>query len=234
MWKKALMMGGVAALGFALGAVTTYFVMKKRMDDEIEAQVEDVKRVYSAPKPEVEEVEEPAEDNDEETVMDISMAKARAVENAQKKADILSMSSIIKRENYNIFSNPTPAAVEAQFGDDNEEDEDEHVKKVTVESPKEGPADRPYIISGTDFIAGHNAHEQVTVNYYNDGVMEDALTPGALYDDIDGTVGYDSLNHFGEYEEDVVFVRNERLGIDYEVIRQHRDYAEIPGLDDYE
>lgn len=234
MWKKALMMGGVAALSFALGAVTTYFVMKKSMEDEIEAQVEDVKRVYSAPKPEVEEVEEPAEDNDEENVMDISMAKARAVENAQKKADILSMSSIIKRENYNIFSNPTPAAVEAEFGDDNEEDEDEYMKKVTVESPKEGPADRPYIISDTDFIGGHNAHEQVTVNYYNDGIMEDALTPGALYDDIDGTVGYDSLNHFGEYEKDVVFVRNERLGIDYEVIRQHRDYAEIPGMDDYE
>jgi hypothetical protein len=234
MWKKALTIGGGAALSFMLGAVITYLIMHKRMEDEIEAQVEDVKRVYSAPKPEVETEEVEHEDEDAEEIVDISVAKARAAENVQKKADILSMSSIIKRENYNIFSNPTPAAVEAQFGDDEDDENDEYAKAVTVESPKEGPADRPYIISDTDFIGGHNAHEQVTVNYYNDGILEDALTPGALYDDIDGTIGYDSLNHFGEYEEDVVFVRNERLGIDYEVIRQHRDYAEIPGLDDFE
>ena len=225
------------ALGLALGALSTYFIMHGRMEKEIETQIEDVKRVYSVPKPiEVEKVVETEEEEPEveKEPLDISTARARAAENALKKADLINMSTIIKRENYNIFSNPTPAAVEAEFGDEEDDEDDEYLNAVRTEAPSEGLAEYPYIISDTDIIAGHRMHDQVTVNYYDDGIAEEALNPGCLFDDIDGTIGRESLEHFGEYEEDVVFVRNERLGIDYEVIRQHRDYAEIPGLSDYE
>lgn len=236
--RKVIIFGGGAALGIALGALFTYLIMHTRMEKEIEAQIEDVKRVYSVPKPVVVEEEDVETDEEEPEVeekhepLDITTARARAVENAQKKADIINMSTIIKRENYNIFSNPTPAAVEAEFGDEDDDEEDEYLSAVNSEAPSEGLADYPYVISDTDFIAGHRMHDQVTVNYYDDGIAEEALNPGCLFDDIDGTIGRESLEHFGEYEEDVVFVRNERLGIDYEVIRQHRTYAEIPGLDD--
>ena len=40
-------------------------------------------------------------------------------------------------------------------------------------------------------------------------------------------IGLDSLNHFGEYEEDVLYVRNERLRTDYEVLMDPRTYPQV-------
>ena len=41
------------------------------------------------------------------------------------------------------------------------------------------------------------------------------------------TIGKDSLTHFGEYEDDSVFVRNDRLKADYEILMDQRTYAEV-------
>ena len=36
---------------------------------------------------------------------------------------------------------------------------------------------------------------------------------------VDAVVGEDSLNHFGEFEEDSVYVRNENIECDYEILK---------------
>ena len=45
--------------------------------------------------------------------------------------------------------------------------------------------------------------------------------------DVEGIVGIDSLTRFGEYEADSVFVRNERLKGDYEILLSLRRYSEL-------
>lgn len=62
------------------------------------------------------------------------------------------------------------------------------------------------------------------------------ISPGVLadesdeiVDDIDETVGADFADHFGEYEDDSVFVRNDRLKCDYEVLRDNRSYSDVTG-----
>ncbi len=47
-----------------------------------------------------------------------------------------------------------------------------------------------------------------------------------IVDDIEETVGIDSLTHFGEYEDDSVFVRNDERKCDYEILLDHRDYED--------
>ena len=39
-----------------------------------------------------------------------------------------------------------------------------------------------------------------------------------VIEDIDRVVGKDSLTHFGEYEDDSVYVRNDRLKCEYEIL----------------
>ena len=48
-----------------------------------------------------------------------------------------------------------------------------------------------------------------------------------LADEIEELIGKDSLNHFGEYEDDSVFVRNDRLRTDYEILADSRPYGEV-------
>lgn len=42
--------------------------------------------------------------------------------------------------------------------------------------------------------------------------------------DIKGTIGEDALDRFGEYENDTVFVRDERIGVDYIINREETAY----------
>ena len=50
-------------------------------------------------------------------------------------------------------------------------------------------------------------------------------------EDVDDVVGEDSLNHFGEFEEDSVYVRNDERKCDYEILLDHRRYADVVGTD---
>lgn len=66
--------------------------------------------------------------------------------------------------------------------------------------------------------------ETVTLSYFADGVIKDENDDSIK--DIDSTISKEALKHFGEYEEDSVFVRNYVTETDYEVLRDLRTYAE--------
>lgn len=93
-------------------------------------------------------------------------------------------------------------------------------KKVEVKAVKDGP----YVIPPEEF-GEMDGYETVTLIYYADEVLtDDADDP---IDDIDGMVGFDSLSHFGEYEDDSVFVRNDQRRCDYEILLDNRRYEDI-------
>lgn len=82
----------------------------------------------------------------------------------------------------------------------------------------------PCVITPEDFADGDYDHELHSLTYYSDGVLADDWL---VQLDIDETIGEDSLEHFGDYVDDIVHVRNERLKSDYEVARDPRTYAEM-------
>ena len=84
--------------------------------------------------------------------------------------------------------------------------------------------DNPYIISPEEFGA-FDDYETISLTYYEDQILAD--DDDELVDDIEDIVGFDSLTHFGEYEDDSVFVRNDRLKCDYEILMDHRKYSDV-------
>ena len=84
--------------------------------------------------------------------------------------------------------------------------------------------DRPYIITPEEF-GEFSDYESISLTYYSDSILAD--DNDELVDDIDVVVGLDSLNHFGEYEEDSVFVRNDALKCDYEILLDQGKYSDI-------
>lgn len=103
----------------------------------------------------------------------------------------------------------------------------EHSKKNTEEKKEEPMLDTPYVISPDEFGASDN-YTQISLVYYDgDEVLADE--EDEIVEDIAGTVGEDFAEHFGEYEDDSVFVRNDRLRCDYEICKDNRSFADVTG-----
>lgn len=76
----------------------------------------------------------------------------------------------------------------------------------------------PYIISPDEY--GQDTDNECTVlMWYGDDILTD--TYGVNVDDITNTVGREFIDHFGENPEepDVVYVRNDRLEMDYQILQ---------------
>lgn len=82
----------------------------------------------------------------------------------------------------------------------------------------------PYLIAPEEF--GEKDHERVFMTYYADEVLAYDDTDEVV-DDIDSMIGLDSLEHFGDYEDDLLFVRNDMVRTDYEISIDSRNYSDI-------
>lgn len=122
-----------------------------------------------------------------------------------EKPDIAEYAALLHKEGYS--RNYT------EFATKHEEKKEKKEKKV----------DKPYVISPEEF-GEFDEYEKISLIYYADGILADE--DNELVDDADDIVGEDSLNHFGEYEEDTVFVRNDRLKCDYEIMRDERSFSD--------
>ena len=81
----------------------------------------------------------------------------------------------------------------------------------------------PYVISPDDFSSSPPGYSAQPLDYFADGILADGW---GVKLDIEETIGEESLEHFGEYADDLLYVRNERKEIDYEVTKDPRTYAE--------
>ncbi len=98
-------------------------------------------------------------------------------------------------------------------------------KAETREEPvqSENSGDVPYVISPDEFDE-LDGYTPISLTYFADGVLADEY--GVIVDNVEEIVG-DGLNHFGEYEEDAVYVRNDAKRCDYEILKDERKYAEF-------
>lgn len=93
--------------------------------------------------------------------------------------------------------------------------------------------DKPYIISHDEYFEGELDYEQVQVTYYegDDVLVDDQDVP---IPDSDASVGDDNLTKFGHgsKDENIVYIRNDGRGLDYEVVRSEGKYAyEVLGFE---
>ena len=119
----------------------------------------------------------------------------------KEKPDLKEYAERLKKEGYTRYSD---------FGSDEEE------KPVSEAGP--------YVIPPEQF-GDDEEYEQISLTYYADGVLADENDE--VIEDVEDAVGIDSLNHFGEYEDDSVFVRNDARKCDYEILLDQRTYSEV-------
>lgn len=100
-------------------------------------------------------------------------------------------------------------------------------KKDEVKSVVEEPLhnDIPEIIPPNEF-GEKEGYDEITLTYFKDGVLVDDEGDPISNRDAAMLLGDDYMNHFGEYEDNLIHVRNDIREAYYEINKVDRDYAE--------
>jgi hypothetical protein len=92
---------------------------------------------------------------------------------------------------------------------------------------------RPYVITHDEYYEGEKDYEQTDLTFYEgDGVLAD-LRDVPIPDE-DNIVGSDNLLKFGAWsnDENIVYVRNDKIEVDFEITRSVGSYTqEVAGFD---
>ena len=121
-------------------------------------------------------------------------------EHQEDKPNIREYASLIKKENYTNYSDTVAD------------------KKKEVDD-----VEKPYVITPEEF--GELDYSTISLTYYSDGVL--TYESDELVEDVDDIVGADFAEHFGEYEDDSVFIRNDRMKTDFEILVDKRNYSDV-------
>lgn len=118
------------------------------------------------------------------------------------------------------------AAAKAK-ADQNKADILTFAKKIQEEGYKTEEKDtpknpEPYVIPPEEFGEIDN-YERISLTFFKDGFLCEGEDP---IDNVKEVVG-DALDHFGEYEEDSVYVRNDLKKCDYEILMDLRNFSDI-------
>lgn len=125
------------------------------------------------------------------------------VDKPEDRLNIKEYAAMIEREGYTNYSSA-----------DNERGKEE---QETMDI-------NPFVISPEEF-GEFEDYERISLSYYSDQILADE--EDEKVEDVDNVVGLESLTHFGEFEDDSVFVRNDRLKCDYEILLDQRTYSDI-------
>lgn len=193
----------IFVLGAAAGSLTTWKLIEKKYKDIAQEEIDSVKDTFSKMKKN--EYPDKLEDYpDFEEFDDVEEEpKPEQKIDRNNKPDIVEYAKILSETGYTNYA-----------------DRQDKKEKKGVEPVED---ERPYVISPDEF-GEKDGYENVTLTYYADGVLTDYFDN--VISNIDEVVGFDSLDHFGEYEDDAVFVRNEKMETDYEILRDLRDFNE--------
>lgn len=189
----------IFAAGVGVGAIAAIVLTKRKYELMVQEELDSIKKAFSVNKKEYEKTINESEEDEALHTENEMKEKPSLIEYAKK---------ISEEEKYTNYSNIS------------EETE-------TTESTEEpsSDTDKPYVIEPDDFdtIDGYST---VSLTWY-DGDNFLADDNDEVIVDVEDIIGFEALNHFGEYEDDCVFVRNDRLKIDYEVLLDNRNYREV-------
>ena len=184
--------------GAAVGSVVTWKLLKTKYEQLAQEEIDEIREFYAE-----RESDEDTEDFEEEN------DKVDLEHTAYKKPDLATYAATIKELQY---------AAELNEDSDDEEENDYYGEE------DDDVEDRPYVISPEE-VGDLDDYELIELIHFADDILTDENHE--IIDDIAGTVGLDYAEHFGEYEQDSVHVRNDRRKCDYEILRDERNFEDL-------
>lgn len=184
--------------GAAIGSVVTWKLIEKKYKDLADEEIESVIETFKNRKPRI------TKDNVKETV-------EKVINKYKEPKEIVE--DIVTAERYSI---------------ENEEEIDEDDESnYTVNIDNDDTVITPYVIEPERF-GEYNEYGTKTLTYYADNILTDEIDNPITSEEMVTMIGPDALDHFGEYEDDSVYIRDEMNEMDYEILKSEKKFSEIP------
>lgn len=197
-FKSILLFVLGAGSGFAVG----YLISKKKYEKKADDEIESVKRAFNK---HLEELTNDGKVNDlPKTRNGYSKAKKQQKEPKVAKETRAPLPNDPVDDNYRDYSAPYRTTIK---------------EKKTEASKKDGP----YVISPEEFMTSE--YEASTLLYYADGVLAD--DDNNIIADYKRLIGPNALECFGQYQDDTVYVRNDKEKRDYEIMLDAREFSKV-------
>lgn len=209
-----LVLSGVGGLlvGGSVGFVVTRHILKTKYEAIAQEEINDVKEFYRNRDKDV--VEESSD------VPDFSKE-----EDEQLEADIAQLDAIVASRGYD--EQEIEVSTGPYMGGMSVEERTPIHEAEFLEFVEKRNTNEPYVISIDEFMDEHEDYDKHTLTYFEaDETLIDSNEK--IIPEVSATVGIDPLTMFGRFSKDknIVYVRNERLEMDYEVCLDTRSYTE--------
>jgi len=191
--------------GLTVGAATAWLCLRKRYEQIAQEEIDSVKATYAERKVSTNNNSSDKTPMNHKEISNDESNKIKA-DRAKLKPDLVDYAAKLAEKGYTNYSMPNEKNVKEE-------------ETVTM-------TDKPYVISPDDF-GDMDDYAQISLTYYSDDILADE--DDEIIEDVEETVGIDFAEHFGDYEDDSVFVRNDRLKCDYEILRDNRPYSDVTG-----
>lgn len=225
--------GGFLA-GLVVGGTIGYFVQKKQLEikyaniatDEI-ADVKEHYRLIRKDGYDPDKLLEYADKDAKLTQKVVQVDRSEALEDYKQTMKDLGYSEDDgPGTTKNVFT-------DAQVNDlDEETGEESHFSELEALIAQRTP-EVPYIISAAEYQEGAEEYSSTVLTAYSDDVVVDEVNK--VVPNIHQLIGESALTMFGKFSEDpnIVYIRNERLDIQFEIIQDDRTYTNVVlGIDD--
>lgn len=216
------------AVGAVLGSGATFLAVKehyKRLADE---EIVDVKSVYRQKCEQLDKVKRLNDEKDRvaKVIFDEGYTSDTAFENVTKVVT-KKMEEAVRRA-----PDVMRAPEEDDTGEDIDEDEDDPEENA-FGAETLYPVDEPdiYSITPTQFVQEMSHYDKLTLLYFNDdGQVTVVDDQDQIIPNPDELLGDDYEEKFGEFEDDVAYIRNDHISTDFEVIKNEGGW---PGANDF-
>lgn len=186
------------AAGAAIGSVVTWKVVKTKYDQIMQEEIDSIKETFADIYSDSQDEESADEEQSDTSESQISWDELEDLdEEEEPEEDLNEYESLVKK----YYTNEKGGA-----------------EDMIDNKPK-----APYVISPYDF-GELDDYSLFELTYYADGILEDE--DYNIVNDVEDLLGPKALTTFGEYEEDAVFVRNEELRADFQILKEYRTYSE--------
>ena len=206
-------------IGSVLGSAVTYVLSKKTFQEELEREIQDVKDNYRILRKE--DYESPTdylEKNRPDSIKDDILAEVEVNQIvAYAKASDELKEQIV---NYNAFSRDEVPDKELL-----PEDANELLYQNLLETRTD---DAPFLISVNEYFDEMREYKKLSITYFEgDNIV--CYEDDSVMLDPEQSFGLINLSRFGvkSDSEHIVYVRNPRISVDYEIVRDDGKYADM-------